>query len=53
MFHLLVATLSFDQLSYNVSESDGQVEVVLTLSNPSSTDITVEIANMNIAAMGK
>ena len=51
--YLLVATISFDQLSYKVSETDGEVQGVLVLSNPSSTDITIEIVNMNIDAMGK
>ena len=53
VFYLLVATVSFDQSSYNVSEKDGQVQVMLVLSNPSSTDISIEIDNMNIAALGK
>ena len=51
--YLLVATVSFDQLSYKVSEKDGEVQVMLVLSNPSSTDITIEIVNMNINTMGE
>ena len=51
--YLLVATISFDQLSYKVSEKDGEVQVMLVLSNPSSTNITIEIVNMNINAMGE
>ena len=51
--YLLVATVSFDQSSYKVSEKDGQVQIVLALDIPSSTNTTIEIVNMNIAAMGK
>ena len=53
VFYFLVATVSFNQSSYSVSEKDGQVQVMLVLSNPSSTDISIEIDNMNIAALGK
>ena len=53
ILYLLVATVSFGQSSYNVSEKDGQVQVTLVLSNPSSADITIVIGNVNNSAMGK
>ena len=53
-FHLFaVATLSFNQSVYNINESDGQVQIVLVLSNPSSTNIDVKVKDSNVTAMSK
>ena len=38
---------------YNINENDGQVQVVLVLSNPSSTNIVVEVEDSNVTAMSK
>jgi len=35
----------FEQSTYNVEEDDGPALPVLVLSNPSSTDITVQVFN--------
>jgi len=36
-------TVKFNQSTYSVKEDNGSVEPVLVLSNPSSTDITVQV----------
>ena len=38
---------------YRVNESNGTVEVTASLSNPSMTDITVQILSNDITAMSK
>ncbi|XP_065912235.1 neural cell adhesion molecule 1-like [Dysidea avara] len=43
-------TVSFSQSSYSVDEDDGPVQPVLVLSNPSSTDITVQVRSNDITA---
>ena len=49
----IVGILSFKQSDYNIEESAGSLEFELILSNPSSTDITVEIKYINSTASGK
>ena len=39
----VATTVSFSQLTYSVDEDDGPAQPVLVLSNPSSTDITVQV----------
>ena len=43
----------FNQSAYGVDESDGPAQPVLTLSNPSSTDIIVEVFDTNGSATGE
>ena len=50
---LIAANVSFEQQTYNVNETDGQIEPVLVLSNPSSTAITVEVFSTDGSATGK
>ena len=38
---------------YYVNENDGPAQPVLVLSNPSSTDITVQVRSNNITATGE
>ena len=38
---------------YHVNESDGSVEITASLSNPSMTDITVQIFSNDITAMSE
>ena len=38
---------------YNVDEDDGEIQVVLVLSNPSSVDIIVQVVDNSSTAMGK
>ena len=45
--------ISFSQSTYSVDEDDGPAQPVLVLSNPSSTDITVQVRSNNITATGK
>ena len=48
--HRLAITVSFNQLTYNFNEDTGPAQPVLVLSNPSSTDITVQVRdNQNTA----
>ena len=49
----IVVTVSFNQSVYSVDENDGPAQPVLVLSNPSSTDITVQVFNINGSATGK
>ena len=51
--HLIDPTVSFEQQSYAVNESNGKVESVLVLSNPSSSVITVQVFSTNGSATGK
>ena len=47
------ATVRFEHQSYNVNEDAGKVEPMLILSNPSSTDLTVEVMITGGSATGK
>ena len=42
IFTIIDVTVIFNQLLYSVNEDDGPAQPVLVLSNPSSTDITVQ-----------
>ena len=53
IFYHVVATVSFNQSMYNVGEGDGEIEVLLALSNPSSIDITIVITDYSYTALGK
>ena len=46
-------TISFVQTLYRVNESNRTVEITASLSNPSTTDITVLIFSSDITAMSK
>ena len=48
-----VASVSFNQPTYSVNESDGMVQLVLLLSNQSTTDITVQVIDSDNSAMSK
>jgi len=48
----LVATMMFQRSTYQVIEGDGSAQPVLTLSNPSSTDIAVQILSKDKSATG-
>ena len=68
MYHILVALIillsisanvvaslnvSFGQSTYSVNEDDGLVQPVLVLSNPSSTNITVQVRDNSNNATGE
>ena len=49
-FHHLAITVTFSQSTYSFNEDAGPAQPVLVLSNPSSTDITVQVRdNQNTA----
>ncbi|XP_065905004.1 uncharacterized protein [Dysidea avara] len=48
-----ITVVSFSQPSYNHNEGTGPAHLVLVLSNPSSTVITVEVMDTNISAIGE
>ena len=52
--HFLIATIvSFHKSRYSIDESNKQVEVVLVLSKPKLTDITVQVTDLNVTATSK
>ena len=50
---VIVATVNFSQSLYSVDENGGSVEIVMILSNPSPSDITVQVLNTEGSATGK
>ena len=50
---MLDITVQFGQAMYTSNENAGVVQVSLILSNPSSTDVNVQVFNTNITANGK
>ena len=53
-FYLLsVIMVKFSQSTYSVNEDDGLVQPVLVLSNPSSTDITVQVRDNSNTTTGE
>ena len=55
MYYLvpIAITISFDQLKYFLNENNGSVELKAILSNPSATDITVQIIINDGTAISK
>ena len=52
--HFLAATLAFSQSTYSVNESNGHLQPVLILSNPSTIDFTVQVFSCsNDSAIGE
>ena len=51
--YFAVATVNFSQSLYSIAESSGAVEIFMVLSNPSPTDITVQVLNTEGSATGK
>ena len=49
----LVIFVNFGLSSYNVNESSERTEINIYFSNPSSTDITVEVTNHDISASSR
>ena len=50
---LLVTSVKFSQSAYSVGENSGMVQITLVLSNPSSTDITIQVTNTDGSANGE
>ena len=53
MFFLSAITVNFNKSTYNIYEDSKVVLSTLIFSNPSSSDITVQVYTMNITAIGK
>jgi len=53
MLYNVAAMVYFNQPTYNVNEGTGPVQPVLVPTNPSSTDISVEVMGTNVSAFGK
>ena len=58
VFNPIACIISFDSfdvspVTYVVDEDDGPAQPVLVLSNPSSTDITVQVFNTDGSATGE
>ena len=49
----LEITVVFSQSTYSINEDDGPAQPVLVLSNPSSTDITIQITDNQNTATSK
>jgi len=49
----VAATVTFSQSTYSVDEDAGPAQPVLVLSNPSSTDITVQITDTQNTAFSE
>ena len=52
-FYILATIVMFNQLMYNVDEDAGPAQLVLVLSNPSSSDITVQVITEDGSATGE
>ena len=50
---MLVIAVSFSQGMYTSNETAGVVQISLFLSNPSSTDVKVQVVDTNVTANGK
>ena len=53
LLYVLATTVMFNQSMYNVEEDDGPAQLILVLSNPSSSDITVQVITEDGSATGK
>lgn len=49
----IAITISFNQMMHRANESDGTVEIMVNLSNPSINDITVQIISSDITAISE
>ena len=49
----IAPTVMFEQQIYSVDEDDGLAPPALILSNPSSTDITVQVFSTSVSATGE
>ena len=47
---IIAANISFNESTYSVNEDNGSIQPILVLSNPSSTDITVQVIDYNDTA---
>ena len=52
LFNVVAVIIKFENSSYSIDERNRPVKPVLILSNPSSTNITVNILNIDDTATG-
>jgi len=52
-YYFVAITITFGQSTYSVNEGAGPAQPVLDLSNPSSTDITVQVRDTQNTATSK
>ena len=52
-FIVLLVIIRVDEPVYNVDERSGMVQVALVLSNPLSSDLTVEVMINDVTAIGE
>ena len=48
----LVISVCFDQLTYTIPEQGGPLTITMTLSNPSSSEIALQVAGNDGSALG-
>jgi len=53
MSNSLAITVNFSKSNYVIRENNGQVEPMLILSNPSSTDITIHVDTIDMEAISE
>ena len=53
MYYYIVAVVSFEHLNNSIKEITGTGHLVLVLSKPLSTDITVQVMNIDNTATSK
>ena len=53
IYYPIVITVTFNESSYNVNEGNGKVQLILLLSNPSSTNITIQLRDRQNTAKSK
>ena len=53
VYHLVAITITFSETTYSVDEDDGPAQPVLVLSNPSATDFTVRVREVEGSATSK
>ena len=51
--YLIAVTVNFDQPNYTVNETDETLRLIVFLSNPSSTNIPVQVSSTDVSATGK
>ena len=49
-FYCIDTILRFNQTTYRINENDGSIQLVLVLSNPSLTDITIQVIDSEVSA---
>ena len=53
MYVVATIAIAFDQSTYSINEDVGYIQLTLVLSNPSSTDITIQVTTTDKTATGK